>query len=1555
VGTVALSGPKAAYLFVIGVTSNLRRGRIMKLNSLFLRNSLLLVFVLFGLSGLCATVSAQEQQESDKSKVSVTETKKAQNLKPLPQGEDLESKQEGPEFLRRRQDYFFKPRAFPLGFIPRGARERAVEQKRQMYIREGRLGSFVVRPEVGFLAPASLTTSPWTAIGPQPTSSPFFNPPFTSGRVTALAVNPNNANNVYLGGADGGLWVSTDGGNTWNPLAATENPPSASMIPTVAVGAIAVDLTTCGSGSTGICTTVYVGTGEDNFAGDNIYGEGVLNCTITAGTPPTAACTQDSTFHSPSPLSGTRGGPMIGALAVDRLSGSNSILLAGVRTSGTAIESGVWCSSNKGATWTEVLPTSLTNGAGDPGTDIAFASDGTAWVALGFPRAQAGNGIYKSSAPVTSCTITFNAQMLPSAFTASNIGKITLALAPSKNDVIYAAIADGTTGTDSATLLGVVRSTNATMATPTWTQLTDPLVSAATGFCTGQCLYDMALAVDPLSPDVVYAGGSSQNPIIRTLNGTTTATWADVTAPTGTATVPHVDTHAFAFAGDGSKLWVGNDGGVWATNTPSGTLSWANMNGPTTTSTGALNITQFYPGVSIHPANPSFAMGGTQDNDVQVDQAYLSPTPALLWQDVGLGCDGGFTAIDLAIPSTSYGECEYLPGAPGFPIIAVTFNGDGILSNGFLANSGIDNTDRGSFIPPLVIDSKNTQNLYFGTCRVWQTKDGGNSWAAISPDVTTSSHPTTCPIPTGAGQPSASLSTIAVAPGDSNTVYVGSDEGEIEVTSNAGTAWSSIVTPTLPSRSVTQVAVDPTNAAIAYAVFSGFGTCTGCDLKGHVFKTINGTAGAATTWVDISGTTTKLPDIPVNAIVIDPDDASHNTLYVGTDIGAFSTTDGGVNWSPLGAASSMPNAQILSLTIHNPSRTLRAATHGRGVWDLNLGPGPNTPAFEISTLSPFMATAPGAQTTLTVDGTGFTATSKVMWNGSQRNTTFGNATQLTATITAADLGAGGVAQVSVMDGANTTNSLPFTVLSPAATISGISPQSTPVQTPNPTTSVNVQITGTGFGSNTQVLWNGAANGVTKVVNSSTSITATLPAALLGPFGSTDSLIANNPPPAGGGVAATFVVVAPAPANDNFTNAITVTPNGSGMYADTEDSSGAGIQTGEPFPPCAVPVVGNPTPGLFNTIWYRFTPSSAGTVTATTVGSSYDTVLATWTGSSLSALAPVVGACNDDINPGIILQSQVSFTAVAGITYLFQVGSFGTGDPNPLAFGGKAVFNLTFSGTTGGNLTVSGSATAVTTAPAASGTASGTSTITVSGATAATTITCGSLPGVTCNALSIPQGTTSGTLTINVVDPSSTMTAMNLPASPNLWAATPPSTHSIRAGWWTLSGSTGLAAILLLFLPGRKRYRVALGFGLVCLMSFALGCGGYGGGGGGGGGLASTMTSFSVASTKVASGTSMAFTVKVTSTGTPPTGMAEILEGTTVVGSAAISGGQATISTSSLAVGTHTLSASYLGDAYTKPSQTTGSLNITITGTTQLPITGASGGTNANANVSLTIN
>jgi hypothetical protein len=1443
----------------------------MELQSLMLRNSLFLLTLILALPAFRAAA----QTKPDAAQAQEKQSNSQSGLKPMPHDEDgREAVEEGPEFLKSRQDWFFKPRAFPQGFIPQGARQRALSRMHQMLQNEGRLNASIA-PGIGFAAPGP-TTSGWQFIGPRATSSAFWSP-FTSGRVAALAVNPNNSNNVYLGAADGGLWVTTDAGTTWTPL--TDFPPSAG-IASVAVGSLVVDPSTCTSGASGICTTVYVGTGEDNFAGDNIYGEGVLKCTVAAGTPPTASCTQDNTFRTPSPLTQTRGGPLVGALAINpKTSGTTAILLAGVRGSGTALPSGIYCSADAGLTWKAVFGIS-----GIVGTDAVFASDGTAFVALGFFAGDlnGNNGIYKSIVPVSSCAAVTDAanttpggagskwikQSLPAGTPSASLGRIALAILPSasstgSNATVYAAIADSKT--TSTNLLGVIKTTNG--GTTPWTQL-----SGTPSFCNSQCFFDLVIAVDPADTTgrTVFAGGAaSVDTLIRSTDGGTT--WTEVSG-TNTGTGLHVDTHALAFSGNGSLLYVGNDGGVWssATNLASGATTWTNLN-------ASLGITQFYPGISIHPSTPLSGLGGAQDNDVQQYQG-----PSLVWQAQNIGCDGAFTAIDPGIPSTIYGECEYVSGLAHFPLIVVSFTGQQ-LGSGFFANTGINNTDRGSFIPPLVMDLKNPQTLYFGTCRVWQTKDGANTWTAISPDVTAATHPAGC---AGAGP---TLSTIAPALSNSNTVYTGSDGGEIEVTTDGGTTWTSIATSALPIRSITQIAADPNDNRIAYVTFSGFSSCAvGCaGPTGHVFKTVNATLGAATVWTDIDGA--GLPDIPVNAIVIDPDDLTHNTLYVGTDIGAFFTTNGGVSWSVLGSANSLPPAEILGLALHDPSRTLRAATHGRGMWDLNLG---GQAAFGITSIAPFSTNAPGTAFSLTVNGNGFVSASTptVYWNSNPKATTFVNGTQLTASILATDLASGAADQVTVRQGANTSNSLVYTVLNPVPGITSISPTTATAGSSGLTLTVNGSNFLTGA---TLVLFNTVplpANAVT-VTNSST-LTVQVPAANLA-TAQTVSVDTFNPQPGGG------------PDTNANPPTLTITAAAAPTITSLNPTSGT---------------VGTPV-----TITGTNFGATPGTSTVTFNGTTATPTSSNWSASSIVVPVPA-GATTGNV-----------IVTVGGVT------------------SNGAAFAVTSSG----SFTVSGAATTA----AAGG--SGMSTITVmptGGFLGNVNVTCpaAGLPaGVTCSPTPLPINVTgtaaaTGQLTLTVAPPSTTLTASAVPAERMLYAAgTIPASGG--KGWWTISVSTGLAATFLLFLPGRKRYRVALGLGLLCVLSFTLGCGGYGGGGGGGGPVATT-TKITVSSAKLASNDPVGFkfTINVTAS-VGANGQVQLFDGTNTLSTpVTVSNGAATITSAGLLPGTHSISAHYLGDTYTQASQS-GMLNVTSTGTTTFAIMATPAASNGSPTVTITIN
>jgi hypothetical protein len=347
---------------------------------------------------------------------------------------------------------------------------------------------------------------------------------------------------------------------------------------------------------------------------------------------------------------------------------------------------------------------------------------------------------------------------------------------------------------------------------------------------------------------------------------------------------------------------MGNDGGVWSTtDVTNPSLNWTNLN-------ASLGTIQFYPALSINPSNIAIGYGGAQDNGTH------KYTGVPTWSEVA-GGDGGWTAIDPVNPNNVYGEYVYLNPYKS--------TDGGNTFSGYL-RSGITECDTSGgaqcpFIAPLVIDPSQPQNLYLGSYRVYQTNNGMISWTAISGDLTQD-----------LGRSASTLSTLAVAPSDSNTVFAGTNNGLVWVSTNvlgATPTWTDI-TGNLPVRVVTNFAVSPTSASTVYVSLSGFkyGTNNG----GHVYKCTFNPAIPAYTWTDVSG---DLPNVPVNDIVIDPD--IPNTMYIGTDTGVFRTSNGGVNWVPL--MNGLPNAAIVTgLKLHRASRTLRAGTLGRGMWDLSV-------------------------------------------------------------------------------------------------------------------------------------------------------------------------------------------------------------------------------------------------------------------------------------------------------------------------------------------------------------------------------------------------------------------------------------------------------------------------------------------------------------------------------------------------------------------------------------------------------------------------------------------
>lgn len=396
--------------------------------------------------------------------------------------------------------------------------------------------------------------------------------------------------------------------------------------------------------------------------------------------------------------------------------------------------------------------------------------------------------------------------------------------------------------------------------------------SATGASCGNQCWYDMTMAVDPGNPDVVYFGGVY---LYKSTDG--------AAAFTNVSGSVHVDQHVLTFApSDAGQLFVGNDGGIFRTT--DGGASWTSLNTD-------LALTQFYEGIALHPWDPLTVTGGTQDNGTLT--FYGNPS----WWHV-LGGDGGFTAIDHRDPTIRYAETQWQSNSG--------YSGPRRSDGGayLLRTQGIDVSDRALFIPPLVMDPVDPATLYFGTYRVYRTTNRAASWVPISPDLTLGV--------------SGSVSAIAPAPSDPSMIYVGTSDGLVQWTDDGGATWTPRPLPTGDPRYVQDIAVDPRDPRTAWVVVSGF-------LTPHVFRTTDGGA----TFTNASG---SLPDSPVNAVVVDP--TSRATVIIGTDVGAYMSVDSGTTWTAL--TTGMPNVAVFDVAYNANTGTLIAATHGRGMFRLEL-------------------------------------------------------------------------------------------------------------------------------------------------------------------------------------------------------------------------------------------------------------------------------------------------------------------------------------------------------------------------------------------------------------------------------------------------------------------------------------------------------------------------------------------------------------------------------------------------------------------------------------------
>ncbi len=538
-------------------------------------------------------------------------------------------------------------------------------------------------------------------------------------------------------------------------------------------------------------------------------------------------------------------------------------------------ERGIYRSTDSGASWERRLFVSDSTAAIDVAIDPITPTRlyATMWERLRSAKNRrvggVTSGIYRSLDGGTSWTRLSTG--LPAV--ASNVGRIGVAVAPSNPLVVYAIYAD-----DPGNFMGLYKSTN---AGDSWTRANDGALSS---MYSNFGWYFGNVRVSNFDPNRVYALGLD---LWRSTNGGTS--WTVLSDGV------HVDQHdLWIDPNSPGRLILSCDGGVYTSTT--GGSPWTHRVG--------LPISQFYAG-TIDASNPLRLYGGLQDNGT-----VRTPTGALDdWENI-YGGDGFYCLVDPRNANVIFAESQY-------GNLGKSTNNGGFF---FDCVSGINSSDRRNWSTPFVFDPSNPDRMFYGTYRVYRTTNGANSWTAISSDLTGG--------PGSANLVYATITTLAVAPTDPARIWAGTDDARVWTTSNGGTNWLNRSIG-LPNLWVTRVAVDPSNAQIAYVAHSGYRSDSPTP---HLHRTTN--AGVSWSAIDAG-----LPNAPVNAIVVDP--AVTSTLFVGTDVGVYVSYDAGGTWMSL--APGLPLDVIHDLTFHAASRTLVAATHGRSMYKLALGPPTATP------------------------------------------------------------------------------------------------------------------------------------------------------------------------------------------------------------------------------------------------------------------------------------------------------------------------------------------------------------------------------------------------------------------------------------------------------------------------------------------------------------------------------------------------------------------------------------------------------------------------------------
>ena len=480
----------------------------------------------------------------------------------------------------------------------------------------------------------------------------------------------------------------------------------------------------------------------------------------------------------------------------------------------------------------------------------------------------------------------------------SNKGKIGLAISPMKPNVLYAAVElDKRAG-------AVYRSEN---SGGSWSKMSDT-VSGGTG-----PHYYQELVASPHVFDKIYLMNVR---VLVSDNG-------GKTFYTMTERKKHSDNHSLTFkANDPNYMLIGTDGGIYESFDDS--ASWKFV--------GNLPLTQFYK-LAVDDAEPFYNIyGGTQDNNTQGGPSRTFKRSGISNADwyVVLGGDGHQPATEPGNPDIIYAQSQQ-----GYINRIDMTNGEAVSVR---PQEGIDEPyERFNWDSPILVSYHDPKRLYFGTQRVWRSENRGDSWAAISRDLTKDEERLALPImgrtqsfdnawDVYAMSTYNTITSLSESRIDENILYAGTDDGIIQYTKDGGDSWSKMTVDNLPdtpsSAFVNDIKADLHDTETAYVLLDNhkFG-----DYKPYIFKTSNG----GKKWTSISN------GIPDGTLVwrIVQDHVNPNLLFLGTEYGVYISLNQGEKWHKF--SNGLPTIPVRDLAVQKRENDLVLATFGRSFYILD--------------------------------------------------------------------------------------------------------------------------------------------------------------------------------------------------------------------------------------------------------------------------------------------------------------------------------------------------------------------------------------------------------------------------------------------------------------------------------------------------------------------------------------------------------------------------------------------------------------------------------------------